>query len=438
MTTNQKSGLQPENENVGMFSSPSSGGTGGQPVSGTPRMRKLSIVQLILSLLAALVLWGMALGFLSLGLHRILKTTHSLDEVTSLFMLGFSAGVVGSMLLISAWLVGRRLAERPIQKPVIWLQGLTHPVLLLVLLVMVLLLGQWVASQENVIQIILLPPLHVLAVGLPLLWFLRAGLHRLPKSGLQRQWGAFTAGLVLTPTVTFLLEMSMLLVIGLVVVMSVAFNPEWSILLDNLVRRLSHAPSPQVVLNILAPLFVRPGVVFTVFVVSAVLIPMIEEVFKPMGVWLLIKNSLTPTEGFVVGALSGVGYTFAESLAMATLPEQWLGAVVARMGTGLLHMLTAGLMGWGLARSWREGNYYRLGWMYFGVVMLHAVWNVLSVSSAFVPVYEAVPSPGKWVQQLSTISPLALVLLSVGCLTLLLLINRRLRPRHGDVRESAQ
>ena len=107
-------------------------------------------------------------------------------------------------------------------------------------------------------------------------------------------------------------------------------------------------------------LMASPAVVASVFVYIAVLVPLIEEILKPIGVWLLAGRKLTPVDGFMAGVLSGAGYALFENLFLSSSGEQWMSVVLARVGTGAVHMFTTSLVGWGLASAWGQGRYLRL------------------------------------------------------------------------------
>ena len=73
----------------------------------------------------------------------------------------------------------------------------------------------------------------------------------------------------------------------------------------------------------------------------------------------LAGKGLTDQEGFVAGLLCGAGFALLENLLYfmnVGTAEEWLFMVIGRAGTGVLHMFGSALMGWGLARTWREGK----------------------------------------------------------------------------------
>src|SRR4030067_2197270 len=99
-----------------------------------------------------------------------------------------------------------------------------------------------------------------------------------------------------------------------------------------------------------------------------------------LGGWCLGGSRLPPAEGFTAGILCGAGYALVESLILSVDGgEQWVSLVFARIGTAVVHPLTSGLTGWALAYAWRENRYLRLGAAYLGAVLLHGLWNGLTM-----------------------------------------------------------
>jgi RsiW-degrading membrane proteinase PrsW (M82 family) len=202
--------------------------------------------------------------------------------------------------------------------------------------------------------------------------------------------------------------------------------------MEMLGRQLSYASSPEVVIRTLAPYLLQPGIAYLFFVSLAVVVPLVEEVLKPLGVWLLAACKMTPAEGFALGALSGAGYALLESLMIAIFPEQWLVAVLARIGTGLLHLVTTGMMGWALVLAWEKRAYLRLGVTYLSVVLLHSLWNGLSISSSTLPMLASYADQAQWAERLGEVAPIGLGLLAFGLWLLWNAANRKLQRVSGS------
>jgi biotin transporter BioY len=50
-------------------------------------------------------------------------------------------------------------------------------------------------------------------------------------------------------------------------------------------------------------------------------------------------------------------------------------------------MLASGLVGWGLAKLWRDGKWVFSGLTILGAFLLHGIWNTLALVSGIAPLY---------------------------------------------------
>jgi len=208
----------------------------------------------------------------------------------------------------------------------------------------------------------------------------------------------------------------------------IAGQPDLLQELRNLAEWLSLSePTPEMVLERLGPYLVRPGVIFAVIAFGAMIVPLIEEALKPIGVWLLVGRGLQPSARFAAGVLSGAGYALFESLAIAAGGEDWITLVVVRVGTAIIHILTAGLTGWALTMAWRHKRYLLLAVTYLGAVMVHGLWNGLSLLNSFALLSQEfeiaanIPLPG-----LANLAPYILGAMAAASLVALLVFNRSL------------
>jgi hypothetical protein len=156
---------------------------------------------------------------------------------------------------------------------------------------------------------------------------------------------------------------------------------------------------------------------------------MLEELFKPLGVWLMAGKKMTPSQGFTAGLICGATFGLLESLSTIYMVSgnNWVFTAVARIGTGLLHTFTAGLSGWALARTLQDNKYIRISLMYIGVVLLHGCWNLFAILMAVNKMILPINSP--LLDKLSNASSWVLVGLAVAMLVILVLVNTFLRRR---------
>jgi PrsW family intramembrane metalloprotease len=394
------------------------------------RTEWLSVAQFALSALAILFLWGSAATLGALAVSDRLGVVTSLNGTTPATLLAAVSLVTGALLLPSVYFAFRRVIGRPVlQVGGRWLRWL-RPTVWIFLLPVVLLLGYWVSIIPG-LSWILLPPLHVLAIGLPVYWLVHLAVRGLPLGHPQRLWGVLGSGLLLGPAFILVLEIGALMLYGLIAVLALMSQPQAIDQLNALVQHLQMTPdaAPDLLMNFFQPYLTHPAVVFGAFSFAAVIVPLIEELFKPIGVWLLAGRGLTPAAGFAAGAISGAGYALFESLSLTADGASWVFIVVARFGTDIIHILTAGLTGWALVLAWRERRYLRLAVTYLCAVAIHGLWNGVTVFSTFagLAALQGHSANLQLIEQVGAVAPFGLIFLAVGGFAVLLLCNSSLR-----------
>lgn len=186
-------------------------------------------------------------------------------------------------------------------------------------------------------------------------------------------------------------------------------------------------PQSEETVQLLSPYLTKPAVIGGLLLYIAVLVPAIEEIFKPIGVWLFAGKLRSPAQGFSLGALSGAGYALIETVGVSGQQSgEWASLLFSRIGTGLLHITTSALVGAAIVYAWRERRYARLLGNYLLAVILHGSWNALAMLFTFSGLAQLLEQPGPW----STLQPAMIVAMSImvaGLLAILILSNRRLR-----------
>lgn len=389
----------------------------------------LSIFQFGLSTLAVLILWGLALSAALLGLtQRINGMIQGIDDL-QLFMSAAGMAFCGLLLVPSAWYSLAQIIGRPVDHTSRIFQRL-RPTLLILAFPLLIGIGYWISQFEAIVWL-LLPPIHALAISLPILWLAYLGVRDLPTGSAQRASGVFASGVALAPLIILVAEVIAILVGFATLVVILAMRPELANVVNDLAERMmAAAPSPEIVLRILQPVVSSPGVIFSVLLFGAVIVPLIEEALKPVGVWLLAGRKLAPAEGFAAGVLSGTGYTLVESLFLTTSGQDWAFVTFARIGTGVMHILTAGLVGWALVSAWIQprtpGRYFRLGAIYLLAVLLHGMWNGLTLTTVFANLIESSAQSGGIFLQIGEVAPYILSGLALAAFLTLLSVNRAL------------
>jgi hypothetical protein len=388
-----------------------------------------SIGQLVLSLLAITGLVLAAMLALAFGLVSSLGLGANLGGGAQPPMLPiylFASGLLACALLLvpSAYYSLRRISGRPVyhspRLPIFF-----RPSILILVLPLVLLLGYWISNHPG-LPWLFLPVLHVLAVGLPVLWLVYLAVRNLPLGSPQRMWGVFGSGLTLGPILILGVELVALVIFTVIGIIFLVNQPG---LIDQLTRLVESfqrgAVSEQELTQVILPWLTRPGVILAVLIFAAVIVPLIEEALKPIGVWLLAGFGLTSAAGFAAGALSGAGYAFFESLALTGSGADWTLSVTARIGTAVIHITNTALMGWALALAWREKRYRNLGLTYLFVVMVHGLWNGLAVINVVGTLLDPQDLPA--IARLGWAAPFILVGETVGMFILLLWMNAKQR-----------
>ena len=317
-------------------------------------------------------------------------------------------------------LLGRKTYPFP-RKLAYWIAGFS-----ILLLPFTLLAGRWVIRNVEPVWL-LLPPLHVLAVGIPILWLVFLGIRELPLGSSKRAWGVFSSGLILGPLLILIIEIFVLTFLLVVFALYASSQPDLVAELSRLADRIMVSPQDSTVLQqMIAPLLLRPIIAFGAVVFLSVIVPLLEEAIKPVGVWLLVGSGLTPAAGFAAGLLSGAGYALFENLFYTASVTNWSTLVFTRSGTALMHMMTASLTGWALARAWRYRDYLGLGIVYLVTVLIHGLWNGLGVLSAAGQI-AANQLAGTSLEELISAAPIGLMALSAALFILLIKFNADLR-----------
>jgi hypothetical protein len=339
------------------------------------------------------------------------------------FLLASGLFLCTILLIPSLYYSLRRLVDKPILTAIIRPFRFWQVIVILALWAVAVLLGDWLGNNLNVSWPVT-PFFSLPAIALPVLTLLWIGLGGLPLGSRQRLWGTFGIGLLAGPGLATLAEFAIYLGFAVLGIVFLLIHPEWTNTFSRIQAQLSTARDLDTMLTILAPYLVNPLVILLAFVVMSGLVPLIEELVKPVAVWLLASRLRTPAQGFALGALSGAGFALVEGLV-----EGWSTLVLARAGGSLMHILASGLMGWGIASAWKERRILRLIGSYALSVSIHGLWNGMAVTIMFggLRVFLAVNGSDALGVFLVTAGMVVLAILSMFTLIALILINRKLR-----------
>jgi len=393
-----------------------------------PQPKKLhwpSVLQFGLSAAALLLLWGTAVTMLTAALLLAFSPQTSNGDIIRSTMTAAGTGLIGLLALPSAAFSLTRLLGKTVKVPPLGKPLRTAALVALPLIFGLTIFLGYLTTQAEGFTWLLLPPLHLLAFGLPVLWISLIGTEGLKAGSFQRLWGTLASGLLLSPIVILILELLALLAALILGGLFIALQPDLLAEVSNLIDQLSSLPlDSPLVDRLLSPYLAQPGLWLLLLAGISVVVPLIEEFIKPVGVWLLMGRKLSTQDGFVLGLISGAGFALTESLMGTTSSEDWALVASARLGTALMHIFTAALVGAALADARREGKYLKLLLAYLGAVALHGLWNALALFLTGTLASDVTtPLP----EGLVIVAPYALAALALIVLGLLIFTNRRLR-----------
>ncbi len=396
------------------------------------RKNARDIFILVVSALGMVYFFGQAFTLGVVWLVTLFDPQPGLVESISMGLLVWSSILAGLLLLpivilsiyrlrgqtIPAWFDTRQPVFR---KTAIWII-LAWPI--------VVFIGWYIAGMPSV-AVFLLGPINLLVAGIPILWVYHASQRELDGGSQLRKWGVLGFSLTIMPVLVIIAELVALLVLGgfggLWLVYRFSVDPQIERELMFIFNRIMILGDDlEAIIQFLEPYLFQPSVIFWVLAAFAGIMPIIEEVLKPLALWFFADRKITLQQGFVGGLLCGAGFALMENVlyfTAVTLPEDWLFMAIGRAGTGVLHMLASGLVGMGLAKAWRKGNWRFLILTSGAAFILHGFWNALALISGIAPII-AGEDISLW-QNLLYHSPLFLLLIfsAFG----MILINRKLR-----------
>jgi len=382
----------------------------------------------ILFTLSALVLLGIGL---LMGFAAFFAFTRGepIPAQQTIFFLAFC--FEASLLFVIAFFAFQKTlfkpsADRPASMTISGLQILAG----MLLVTAAILIGREVGASER-FNWLLLPILTIPAAVLPLVILFALGTQRLPLGTRWQSWSVLGLGMTLTPILLLALEAMLAILLLLVMIAYISTQPQLAHELEGLSRQIMDlGPQSQAAQELLSPWLTKPGVILTALIYMAVLVPAIEELLKPLGVWLLAGRLDSAAQGFSLGALSGAGYALIETIGVSGQVGEWASLLFTRIGTGLLHITTSALMGAAIVLAWRERRYMRLFGTYLLAVLLHGLWNAFAMLFTFSTLADLLDQPGP----LASIRPWLIAvmsLLAISLFTLLILTNRKMRATFG-------
>ncbi len=245
-------------------------------------------------------------------------------------------------------------------------------------------LGQVVLTLD-LLPALTFPPFYILGAVLPPLFFVAFVGRSLAFTG-RRLAGSDTrwrdvvlqlaSGAFLATFGAFALEAAFGLLSMVVVVILAALSPGGAAWFQDPSPYLQDPGWFQSPENLYGSLPSLP-ILIVLGLIVLVIGPIVEEMFKPLGVVMMRYRQPSKAQSFFWGLTGGAGFALAEALFNgASSLEGWVGVATMRVGATAMHCLGGGLMGLGWYYLFATRRPWRLLSTYVASVSLHALWNV--------------------------------------------------------------
>lgn len=382
------------------------------------------------------LLWiGLSVAFLALlALVLVLTSLFDLfneqtDTAVISMISAFSFSFLLLALLACGWFVLGKVRRQPAADELMHIQFPRWMWALLPVAVVAIIGGGLISLLELTwLNWLVLPVFSVLGIVVPILLLFGIAAWGIEVGSRWHFFSIFSLSMTIAPLIMIVIEVTALIVVivaGLVYASST--DPTLLSELQALGDLFDQTSDEQVLLTALTPYMTNPTVIAVALGFIAVLVPLVEELFKPLAVWLFGRSLKTPAQGFALGAVSGAGFALLESLnASADGTTTWAVIVTARAGTSLLHILTSGLVGWGIASAFSERRIGRLLAAYVSAVLIHGIWNAAAIGTGIAFMGEGIGQPD-WVFKYAPALVGGLIVLVIGMLVVLFAANRKLR-----------
>ncbi len=243
--------------------------------------------------------------------------------------------------------------------------------------VVAVILGQVILTLD-LAPALTFPPFYILAAVLPPLFFLAFVGRRL--TGSNTRWRGvvlqLASGAFLATFGAFGLEAAFGLLLMVVVLALTALMPGGAAWFEELSVYLQDPRWLQNPESLYSPLL-SPPILIALGLLVIVIAPMIEELFKVLGVVMMSYRRPSKAQSFLWGLAGGAGFALAEALLNgASSLEGWAGVATMRVGATAMHCLGSGLMGLGWYYLFTTRRPWRLLGAYAASVSLHSLWNV--------------------------------------------------------------
>ena len=391
--------------------------------------------------LLTLIVLGIGAAFVllisfGLGANSIIGLfTDGIDPAGGMIS-SFAFGFEFIILILSFWFIlqktmGREQADQPFKFPFASWQIIAG----INIVIFAAVIGGISAYAEIAwLNWIILPALTILVIVPPIWMLFGIGTNGIDLGPRWRFFSVLGLGMTVGPILMILLEIILLVVIILAGFIYLAVQkPDLFQEIINLTQQLQNETNPDFILNSVAPYVANSAVIATLLGYIAFLVPLIEELLKPLAVWIFAKKIESPAQGFAMGMLSGGAFALLESLnASGDGSVSWPVIVSIRAGTSLLHMTASGLVGWGIVSAFQEKKAGRFFAAYFSAVAIHGIWNACAVGAGISTIGELIGKP-EWLFNIIPAAICGMTVLGIGMFVVLIASNRKLRSVSVDL-----
>lgn len=320
-----------------------------------------------------------------LGIIGLTALPNALNaEALSMFLLMAGAILLGLLLLPGVYFNARKFfgaEDLTLRLPHI--SDWVFIPALIVIWSLTLVLGQ-LAAGHAVLSTLILPLANVFAVSLPILLYVRLSLRGLDFPTARRSWSILGASILIVPSLALFFEA---IAVGVIVLLLFLYatsvpglNETFNILIE---AAKSGNASETELTKLTASLLYAPGASIAMLSAFSLAIPLIEETFKLTVLWFYLGRIRRPVDGFILGVLCGAAFALTENVGFTSAGAgDWSASIVARATSALPHIFNSGLLGWALVSAWKKHRYLRLAAVFFAVVLLHGMWNAVSLGLA--------------------------------------------------------
>jgi PrsW family intramembrane metalloprotease len=368
--------------------------------------------------------------FIGLMMGSIMTLFKADGDPAGKMIVAVAYGLESLMLLICSWVVlqrvmGREQAFASIKLPYSEWQ--------IVVFLGIILLSVSTGAVVSYIQVqwlawFILPVATILVIVPPIWLILGVGTKGIP---LGKRWQVFTIlGMSMTigPLIMIALELAALL--GIILgggVLITLLKPDLARELIGMGKIISDESNPEMILNLVGPYLKSRLVIGTLIGYIAVIVPLIEELFKPLAVWIFARKLSSPAQGFALGMLSGAAFAIFESMnASGNGSMSWAVIVSVRAGTSLLHTTASGLVGWGITAAFAEKRPWRFFSAYLTAAGIHGIWNACAAGISIASLGQSIGKP-EWLFNFIPALLCGMLVLGIGMLAVLIISNRKLR-----------